>query len=87
MSVMETIADELAKKALKVALEEDDEQIIKLMADAIANSSPTLEEAFLTAVRFRRGEYRATQVLKAHVSKPTDPPASEGTDAPAADGG
>lgn len=63
MSIMEEIADGLAKKALKIAIEEDDDKIVTLMADAIANSSPTLEEAFLTAVRFRRGEYRALQVL------------------------
>ena len=76
MSIMESIADGLAQKALKVALEEDDDKVIKLMADAIANSSPTLEEAFLTAVRFRRGEHRATLVLKDHIagasSKPPD---------------
>ena len=70
MSIMEEIADGLARKALEIALKEDDEKIIKKMADAIANSSPTLEEAFLTAVRFRRGEHRAMEVLKAH--KPGD---------------
>ncbi len=74
MSIMEEIADGLAKKALAIALEEDDEKIIKLMADAIANSSPTLEEAFLTAVRFRRGEFRATEVLKEYTRAATAPP-------------
>ncbi|MEM9709349.1 MAG: hypothetical protein AAF871_11200 [Pseudomonadota bacterium] len=69
MSIMEEIADGLARKALEVSLREDDEKIVKLMADAIANSSPTLEEAFLTAVRFRRGEYRAMLVLDAHMAK------------------
>ncbi|MEO1239458.1 MAG: hypothetical protein AAFW64_07335 [Pseudomonadota bacterium] len=78
MSIMEGIADDLAQKALKIALEEDDDKIIKLMADAIANSSPTLEEAFLTAVRFRRGEHRAMRVLQSYTPAPADP----GPDAP-----
>ena len=64
MSIMEDIADGLARKALKIAIAEDNDNIVRLMADAIANSSPTLEEAFLTAVRFRRAEYRATEVLE-----------------------
>ncbi|MDJ1006830.1 MAG: hypothetical protein QNJ13_03315 [Paracoccaceae bacterium] len=64
MSIMEDIADGLAKRALEIAIAEDDDKVVKAMADAIANSSPTLEEAFLTAVRFRRGEYRAMEVLK-----------------------
>lgn len=71
MSIMEEIADGLAQKALKIAIAEDDDQIVKRMADAIANSSPTLEEAFLTAVRFRRGEHRALQVLDNHTKKLT----------------
>ncbi len=66
MSIMEDIADGLATKALKIAIAEDDDKIVRLMADAIANSSPTLEEAFLTAVRFRRGEHRAMEVLESY---------------------
>jgi len=69
MRIMEEIADGLAKKALKIAIEEDDDRIVKLMADAIANSSPTLEEAFLAAVRFRRGEHRALEVLGSYQVK------------------
>ncbi|MEL7106655.1 MAG: hypothetical protein AAGM21_12100 [Pseudomonadota bacterium] len=76
MSILEGIADDLAQKALKIALEEDDDKVIKLMADAIANSSPTLEEAFLTAVRFRRGEHRAMEVLNTH-SAAAPPPAPD----------
>lgn len=69
MSIMEDIADGLAQKALTIAIAEEDDKIVKLMADAIANSSPTLEEAFLTAVRFRRGEHRALEVLERYQPK------------------
>lgn len=66
MSIMEEIADSLAQKALKIAIAEDDDRIVKLMAEAIANTSPTLEEAFLSAVRFRRGEHRALEVIEGY---------------------
>jgi hypothetical protein len=78
MSIMEEIADGLAQKALKIAIEEDDDKIVTLMADAIANSSPTLEEAFLTAVRFRRGEFRALEVLGRYKPKPAATDAPDG---------
>ncbi len=81
MSIMEEIADGLAQKALAISLEEDDEKIIKLMADVIANSSPTLEEAFLTAVRFRRGEFRALEVLKGYQPAAKPPPEEPEADA------
>lgn len=85
MSLTEEIADGLAKRALEVVLEDGDERIVKLMAEAIANTSPTLEEAFLMAVRFRRGEHRALEVLAAHKAREDLPPEPEATTEPPED--
>ncbi len=63
MNRMEDLADELAVEALDLEAELGDEGLIRRIADAIAGSSPTMEETFLTAVRIRRGERRAREAL------------------------
>ncbi|NNF72470.1 MAG: hypothetical protein HKN02_09790, partial [Rhodobacteraceae bacterium] len=40
-----------------------DEGLIRRVADALATSSPTMEERFMTAVRIRRAELRARALL------------------------
>ncbi|MEO0831321.1 MAG: hypothetical protein AAFY03_12815 [Pseudomonadota bacterium] len=69
MAVMDDIADELAIKALALEEASGDENAIRKIADALATSSPTMEETFLTAVRIRRGEARARKVLDALVAQ------------------
>lgn len=63
MSIVEDVADELAQKTLKLEAETGDEKLVTEVADAIGNSSPTMQEAFLTQVRIRRAERRALEVL------------------------
>ena len=72
MSKMEELADALALEAL--ALEEDtgDEDAVRKVADALASSSPTMEETFLTAVRIRRAEQRARALIES--LKPDEAP-------------
>lgn len=69
MSILENIADELAQKALDVEDRSGDETIIRKVAEAIGNSSPTMQEAFLTAVRIRRGDRRAKAILDAELAR------------------
>jgi hypothetical protein len=63
MSIVEDVADELAQKTLKLEAETGNEKLVTEVADAIGNSSPTMQEAFLTQVRIRRAERRALEVL------------------------
>ena len=68
MSVLEDVADRMAQQALDVLeAQEDpsDDKVIRAVADAIGNASPTLQEAFLTQVRIRRAERRGLAVLEA----------------------
>jgi hypothetical protein len=60
---MEEIADSMAIQALDLEEETGDEKGIRLIADALASSSPTMEETFLTAVRVRRAERRARRLI------------------------
>ncbi len=64
MQLLEDIADNLAAKALKIVGLNEDARLIDDMATAIGASSATLQESFLTAVRIRRAEIRAMDVLK-----------------------
>ena len=64
MSRIEDIADRLAVEALDLEERLDDDGIVRRVAEAIAGSSPTMEETFLTAVRIRRGERRARDLLE-----------------------
>lgn len=86
MAVMNDIADDLAVKALALEEESGDENAIRKIADALATSSPTMEETFLTAVRIRRGEARARKVLETLVAQHAAKSAAEQASAAAADG-
>ncbi len=63
MSLLESVADDLAQKVLALPGTENDNKLVDAVAEVISSSSTTLEEAFLTAVRIRRAEMRALKIL------------------------
>lgn len=65
MTLMEQVADELAQETIRKIEAGADESLVRQVAEAIQNSSQTMEEAYLTAVRVRRAEARARAVLSA----------------------
>lgn len=69
MQLLETVADDLAKQALDIIGLDEETTLIDDMASAIGASSATLQESFLTAVRIRRAEVRALNVLKKFKAK------------------
>lgn len=64
MGLVEDIADDLAVESLRIINATGDDAFVRRVADAIGGSSQTMEEAYLTAVRVRRAEQRARDVLK-----------------------
>lgn len=64
MGVVDDIADELALESLKIINATGDDAFVQRVADTIGGSSQTMEEAYLTAVRVRRAEQRARDMLK-----------------------
>jgi ABC-type molybdenum transport system ATPase subunit/photorepair protein PhrA len=65
MDLQARVADELAKKALELAEETGNPDIIDDIKKVIGTSSTTLEEAYMTAVRVRRAESRALELIEA----------------------
>ena len=63
MAMLEEVADGLAKRTTELIDKTGDDKLEKLVADAIGASSPTLEEAFATAMRIRRAEKRGHNAL------------------------
>ena len=63
MDLAETLADKLTKETLEAIEKTGDEKLVAEMSDAIGASSPTMQEAFLTAVRIRRAENRGRDLL------------------------
>lgn len=63
MGIVEDVADELALESLKIINATDDDAFVQRVADTIGGSSQTMEEAYLTAVRVRRAEQRARELL------------------------
>lgn len=57
------VADELAQKSLEIFEKTGDEEIFAEVTKIIGSSSQTLEEAYKTAVRVRRAEKRALEML------------------------
>ena len=68
-SIIEKMADELARDALEAADALGDEQLIPDIAKFLAASSTTAEEAFLTAARVRMALGRARKMLEGRIEK------------------
>ena len=64
MSMLEEVADGLAKRALEVMERTGDETIEQRVGDEIGSSSPTLQENFATALRIRKAEVRAMRLIE-----------------------
>ena len=63
MSVLEEVADGLAKRVTGMMKDAHDDVIERRIADEIGASSPTLQEAFTTAMRLRKAELRGHTLL------------------------
>ena len=72
MQLVETLADALAIEALAAAEKTGDEKLTDKISEVIGASSPTLQEAFLTAVRIRRADRRARELLAELNRTPAD---------------
>ena len=80
MGIVEDVADELALESLKIINATGDDAFVKRVADTIGGSSQTMEEAYLTAVRVRRAEQRARELiaqLKEEMSRALPPPVDD----------
>ncbi|GKY87635.1 hypothetical protein [Sinisalibacter aestuarii] len=64
MDLQARVADELAQKALELAEETGNPDIVDEIKKVIGTSSTTLEEAYMTAVRVRRAETRALDLIE-----------------------
>lgn len=62
-NVIEEVADGLAKRASEYMNRSGDDMVEKRMADELGAVSPTLQEAFLTALRMRKAEFRGHSLL------------------------
>ncbi|NND22726.1 MAG: hypothetical protein HKO14_11605 [Silicimonas sp.] len=63
MSLLEDVADGLAKRAADLYIKTADESLERRVADEVGASSPTLQEAFQTAMRIRKAEARGHAIL------------------------
>ena len=67
--IMTLVADDLAQQALEIWEVTRDDDIFDQVTKIIGTSSQTLEEAFKTAVRVRRAEKRAREMLAEEKTK------------------
>ncbi|RZW00923.1 MAG: hypothetical protein EX266_13505 [Rhodobacteraceae bacterium] len=63
MPLLEDVADGLAKRAADLYIKTGDESLERRVADEVGASSPTLQEAFQTAMRIRKAEARGHAIL------------------------
>lgn len=73
MGVLEDLADNLAQDALAAAEELGDDRLVADIAKQLGASSPTMEEAYLTAIRIRSSEIRARAFLTARIAAAKTP--------------
>ena len=69
MSVIDDLADALAKDAIAVATRAGDDDIIYKTAKILAATSSTMEEAYMTSIRVCLAERRAREFLKDEAAK------------------
>ena len=65
----EETANNLADLALAEALASGDEKIVDQIGEILGASSQSLQESYLTAIRVRRAERRARELLAAAAAK------------------
>jgi ABC-type molybdenum transport system ATPase subunit/photorepair protein PhrA len=63
MQLIDDVADRVAIEVLKLVDETGNLDIIEEVKKVIGTSSQTLEEAYMTAVRVRRAETRAMELI------------------------
>jgi hypothetical protein len=63
MALHDEVADALSKRTMALILKTGDEKIELRMAQELGAASPTLEEAFRTAMRIRKAEQRGLALL------------------------
>lgn len=86
MALQDDIAEALSQRVISLIDKTGDEKIEKRISDEIGTSSPTLQEAFNTAMRFRKAELRALRVLDM-MEQGQDVPAVQISAQPQDDGG
>lgn len=84
-SLMEEIADALARDVLRAMEQIGDENLVTEVGRVIGSSSTTTQEAFMTAVRIRMSEQRARRLLAEKVGAdwPLEPGATGSAKVPA----
>ncbi|WP_367119357.1 hypothetical protein [Yoonia sp.] len=89
---VDKVANELADLALADQKASGDIGIVDMIGEVLGASSQTLQESYLTAVRVRRAEERAREILAQRAAsgyapppKPKPAPLQHAGDAPAAD--
>jgi hypothetical protein len=75
-AILDKIADDLALTALRLEAELDDLTVVDKVAKHIGTASPTVEEAFRTAIRMRRAEANAMTFMAKMGGKAAAPPAN-----------
>lgn len=68
MGIAEDLADKLAARVIVHVEKTGDEEFIKVMSQSLADSSQTLQEAFITSVLVQRAALRADRQLKACIA-------------------
>ncbi|MFD0980695.1 hypothetical protein [Tropicimonas aquimaris] len=69
MSVLEDLADSLARDTIKEAFRIGRESLIQDVAKQLGATSTTMEEAYLTSIRMRLAERRAREFLTTQVKQ------------------
>lgn len=67
MAVTEELADALARDVLAAMDEMENERFYLEVGKMLASLSPSMEEAFMTAMRVRLAERRARAFLNRHI--------------------
>ena len=83
MGIVDDLGDDLARDAMAAMEELDDDRYFYEVAKVVGASSPTLQEAFLTAVRIRMAAARGKKFVAATLKAKRDGAAAPAAPRPA----
>ncbi len=69
MRILDDLTEALAKDVFAIEVEQNNPELADLVSKSLGDSSTTMQEAFLGAMRYLRCDHRARALIATHITE------------------